>query len=194
MPMIVDYSYRHPIDRSPRFPLLPAAQFNQANQTSITGATGQYEAIYTDVDFDSQPLGPRSSGVILKQYNPIQRDMTTIQPGRNLHVADKDEPPAQRYKPSDFHRYRRLKDYRPDKVPRIEDVLAYKYCPTCCALHVGACIGCRRDERYATQLGSRRLPWHHPQPRAPYGRGLYGYLHEKLDSHKTGNFWLSKYH
>ncbi|THD26302.1 hypothetical protein D915_002921 [Fasciola hepatica] len=189
----VDYSYRYPIDRSPQFPLLPAAQFNQANQTSITGVTGQYETVYTDVDLDSQLLGPPSSGVVLRQYNPTKRDLHPIQPGWSKNAPDKASLPENRYKASDFHRYRRLKDYRPDQVPRIEDVLAYKYCPTCCALHVGACIGCRRDDRYATQLSTRHMPWHHPQPRAPFGRGLYGYLHEKLDNHRTGNFWQSKY-
>ncbi|VDP86565.1 unnamed protein product [Echinostoma caproni] len=192
----VDYSYRYPVDRAPSFPILPKEQFKLANQTSITGVTGQFETVSTDLDFDSQILGPdiyRENGERLKQHTPLERNLCPLYPGQHQSSCVQVKRPMEHYKQSDFHRYRRLKDYQPNKIPRIQDILAYRYCPTCCALHVGGCIGCRRNERYAMHYTTSRMPWYHPQPSVPFGRGYYSYLHEKLDNHRTGNFRLSKY-
>ncbi|KER32198.1 hypothetical protein T265_01633 [Opisthorchis viverrini] len=197
MSSFVDYSYRYPIDRTPKFNLLPNEQIKQASSVKITRLSGAYQPYTTDIRFGAGELvqGQKvpNTGELLQRI-PLERDLHKIQPSLDKSLNFKKCSPVDSLSISDFHRFRRLKDYEQKLVSRVPDILAYKYCASCSASHLGGCIGCRRDDRYYQHGPTRKMPFRNQRPDLPFGRGHYGYQHEQLDRHNTGHFWLSKYH
>ncbi|KAA3670506.1 uncharacterized protein DEA37_0003073 [Paragonimus westermani] len=199
MSTTLDYSYRYPVDRGMRFPVLPNAQIKQAHASNVTALSGQ--TIPHTLDIHSYPGSVGGDQHLLEtckliQRIPLERDLHKLHPGArsNFSHIPSDADTIDQLSLSAFHRYRRQKDYDPQRVPRVLDITAYQYCPTCCAMHLGQSIGCRRDLRYFTHHTSSRIPFDHLRPGMPFGRSYYNYLHEKLDQHSTGQFWKSRYH
>ncbi|CAL8073782.1 unnamed protein product [Calicophoron daubneyi] len=197
MAFTVDYSYRYPKAREPGFPILSSVHPKQAHKPIVAGVAGMYSPYETQVKFGKVPdFGGQKQPITgaLDQLIPLERDLLKLYPSMKTNWNSNPLDSIKSYSMSDFHRYRRLKDFRPDLVPRTAEILSYKYCPTCCALHVGGTAGCSRDPAYYTRYNESRMPFDAQKPHAPFGKGMYGYQHEMLHRHSTGNFWLSKYH
>lgn len=188
-----DYSYRHPINRGSKFPILAAAQLRQTERDVLTGVSGQ------SVPKDIHITPNRNITNLISNHGdfmnliPVERNLTLLHPNRRTDWSYKPARPNNRYSMADFHRYRRLKELQPSLVPRMSDMMAYKYCPTCCTIDVSGCCGCQRDKVYTYYLNQRRMPYTGQRPEIPYGRGYYGYLHETLDNLKTGKYWTKQY-
>ncbi|CAH8576303.1 unnamed protein product [Heterobilharzia americana] len=180
-------SYRYPISRPPNFPFISDVHCRLAHRPIITGGNGLYSPYENYVKFSKR----KEVGEITHRI-PLERNLKLLHPCTRKNWSFKPDKPEFRYTLPNFHRYRLQKLIQ--QPGEISDVYSQNYCETCCAKHQGGTYGCNRNSLYAT---------HGTLPQTYFSVGCreeqelckdhYGYLHQRLDSHSTGNFWLSKY-